>query len=372
MILSEIRHIQPKAWELLSRSVASGRVASTYLFSGKEGLGHWPLALSFAALLNCENRSEADGVLVPCGECPTCHQIATLNAGLLQIVLPIPSHKDMKEAIDLTNASLEIKRAEPFAVLTSNSQLTVPIDMAREVKRRLSLKGNEREKRVALFYQMEKMLTASADALLKLIEEPPADTVIILTAEKAESLLPTIRSRSQMLRLERIRVEVCAQYLATKYGVAPEKALLAAKVTDGNLGRGVELVSGEEEDELSQRAVGFLIFKSLVAEPGPEAVSRALEFIQDRGQAEAIYLLWGALIRDCANYAVTGDEAQIINLDHAADIKRLSAVFVDPEVAPAMAAAIKNALADLRLNVHIQPSVAALALRLGAAIRTAR
>lgn len=372
MILSDIRQIQPKAWELLSRSVASGRVASTYLFSGKEGLGHWPLALSFAALLNCPNRKELDGVLVPCGECLSCHQIATLNAGLLQIVLPIPSHKDLKEGIDLTNESLEIKRAEPFAILTSSSQLTVPIDMAREVKKRLSLKGDKQETRVALFYQMEKMLHASADALLKLIEEPPSDTVMILTAEKAENLLPTIRSRSQLIRLERTNTEVCAKYLSTKYGIAQEKALLFAKVTDGNVGRAVELASDEENEELSQRATGFLLFKTLILEPGPEAVSRALEFIQDRGQAESVLLFWGSLIRDCANYAVTGDETQIINLDYAADIKRLSQPFVDPEVAPAMTTAIKNTLADLQRNVHIQPSVAALSLRLGAALRTAR
>lgn len=372
MILSDIRLIQPKAWELLARSVGSGRVASTYLLSGKEGLGHWPLAISFAALLNCPDRRELDGVLVPCGECGSCRHIASLNAGLLQIVLPIPSHKDLKEGIDLTNESLEIKRAEPFAVLSSGSQLTVPIDMAREVKKRLSLKGDQGETRVALFYQMEKMLTASADALLKLIEEPPTDTVILMTAEKAENLLPTIRSRSQLIRLERINTTVCANYLVGKYGLTAEKAMLYAQVTDGNLGRAVELASDDDDAELSHRATGFLLFKSLFVEPAPEAVSRALEFTHDRGEAERLLLFWGSLIRDCANYAVSGDEAQIINRDYTADIVRLSQPFVDPEVAPAMTSVIKNGLADIRLNVHIQPLVAALALRLGAAIRTAR
>jgi DNA polymerase-3 subunit delta' len=335
-------------------------------------MGHWPLAIAFAALLNCKSRIEKDGALAPCGECAFCRQIAGLNAGLLQIVVPIPSHKDIKEAIDLTNESLEAKRKEPFALLTSSSQLTVPIDMAREVKKRLSLKGDHGETRVVLFYQMEKMLTASADALLKLIEEPPADTVILMTAEKAENLLPTIRSRSQLIRLERIKPEVCADYLMTKYGVTPEKGMLYAQVTDGNLGRAVDLAANDDDAELSQRATGFLLFKSLIVESPPDAVSRVLEFIHDRGEAETLFLFWGSLIRDCANYAVSGDEQQIINRDYAVDIMRLSQAFVDPEVAPAMTLAIKNGLADLRLNVHIQPSVAALSLRLGAAMRTAR
>jgi DNA polymerase-3 subunit delta' len=216
------------------------------------------------------------------------------------------------------------------------------------------------------------MLTASADALLKLIEEPPADTVILMTAEKAENLLPTIRSRSQLIRLERIKPEVCADYLMTKYGVTPEKGMLYAQVTDGNLGRAVDLAANDDDAELSQRATGFLLFKSLIVESPPDAVSRVLEFIHDRGEAETLFLFWGSLIRDCANYAVSGDEQQIINRDYAVDIMRLSQAFVDPEVAPAMTLAIKNGLADLRLNVHIQPSVAALSLRLGAAMRTAR
>jgi DNA polymerase-3 subunit delta' len=286
--------------------------------------------------------------------------------------VPIPSHKDIKEAIDLTNNALEFKRKEPFWVLTSTSQLTVPIDMAREVKRRLAMKGDQGQTRVVLFYQMEKMLTASADALLKMIEEPPSDTVILLTAEKAETLLPTIRSRAQLIRLERIKPQLCAEYLAAHYGLAPEKALLYAQVTDGNLGRAVELAADDDHADLSQRATGFLLFKSLFVEPPPEAISRVLEFTRDRGQAESLLLFWGSLIRDCANYAVSGDEEQIVNRDYAVDIKKLSQPFADPEVAPAMTDVIKNGLADMQRNVHIQPSVAALSLRLGAAIKTAR
>ncbi|MCM2271782.1 MAG: hypothetical protein NDJ18_04415 [candidate division Zixibacteria bacterium] len=372
MKLSDIRFLQPKGWSLLARAVAANRVAGTYLISGKEGLGHWQMAVSFAALLNCRTRQEIDGIPAPCGECASCHQIAGINSPALNIVLPIPSHKDLKEAIDLTNESLEYKRKEPFWILSSTSQLTVPIDMAREVKRRLAMKGDQDSTRVVLFYQMEKMLHASADALLKMIEEPPADTVILLTAEKAETLLPTIRSRAQLIRLERIKPQLCAEYLAGHYSLSPEKAMLYAQVTDGNLGRAVELAADEDHDDISQRATGFLLFKSLFLEPAPEAISRMLEFTTNRGEAESLLLFWGSLVRDCASYAVAGDDEQIINRDYTVDIKKLSQSFADPEVASAMTEQIKNTLADMRRNVHIQPSVAALALRLGAAIKTAR
>lgn len=377
MKLSDIAELQPKPWALLARACAANRVAGTYLLSGREGLGHWQLAVSFAALLNCETaraKKLQDQLPVPCGECASCRTIAALNSPALDVVLPIPSHKDLREAIDLTNDSLEEKRKEPFAIISSASQLTVPIDMAREIKRKLSLKGDGQGTRVVLFYQMDKMLAASADALLKLIEEPPADTVIILTANKPEALLPTIRSRAQLIRLDRIPESAIARYLSERYQVPEQKALLYARVTDGNLGRAIDLVLGEEADETSQRATSFLLFKSLFKESPAEAISQAMLFLGDSGrsQAEELLLFWGTLIRDCANYAATGDENQIINSDFSAEIMRLAEHFADVSLAPAMIAALKNALADVRLNVHIQPSIAALSLTFGAAIRATR
>lgn len=376
MRLSDIADLQPKAWALLARAYGSKRVAGTYLLSGREGLGHWHLAVSFAALLNCENRRniEADEAPLPCGECSSCRTMASLNSPYLDIVLPIQSHKDLKEAIDLTSASLELKRKEPFALITSTSQLTVPIDMAREIKRKLSLKGEEGQTRVVLFYQMDKMLAASADALLKLIEEPPLDTVIILSANKPETLLPTIRSRAQLIRLDRISEAVASKYLMEHYQIPEQRAILFARVTDGNLGRAIELASNEESEELSQRATGFLLFKSLFKDPAAETISQAMALMGDggRSQTEDLLLFWGTLIRDCANYAASGDADQIINCDFSAEITRLSEHFTEPSPAPAMIAALKNALADIRLNVHIQPSIAALLLKLGAAVRATR
>ncbi len=73
------------------------------------------------------------------------------------------------------------------------------------------------------------------------------------------------------------------------YAVSPEKAMLYAQVTDGNLGRAVELAADEDHDDISQRATGFLLFKSLFLESAPDAVSRMLEFIdQSRGGGVAL------------------------------------------------------------------------------------
>ena len=369
----DITRAQTRAWSILSRSFNAGRVASTYLFYGREGLGDWPLAVEFAALLNCA-KPEADPddphVSRPCGECPACRSIRGLNHEALQFIVPIGKHSKDDEAIDLINEILEMKREEPLRLLDS-SAANIPINLAREVKKNLSRMGTKGLTRVVVFYQMEKMRASSADALLKLIEEPPKNTVIILTAARPGALLPTIQSRSQKVRLERPPEQMTVDYLQSAYNLSETQAKLVTRISGGVPGVAIELAGQVDSEESGRRAVGLLLFKSLFAEQGATPVSQMLELVnlRDRGEAEDILRLWQSLIRDCAYHAATGEEADLVNVDYTPEIKRLSPRFADSSVSGRMADEIKNTLADLTLNVHIQTSLVALALKLRCAVQ---
>ena len=281
------------------------------------------------------------------------------------------SFDNMTEAVELTNQALDEKRREPFKILTSPKQTTLPIDMAREIKRHLMLKETSASKRVVLFYQMEKMLTASADALLKLIEEPPADSVILLTAERLESLLPTIQSRAQHIRLDRVPEEAAISYLKESYKLDPTRAKLLVRLANRNLGQAIDLVEHDDGDDDSRRAVGLMLFKSLFHDTNPQIVGRLVDLMprSDRGEAEEILRLWQSLTRDCANYAVNADEEELTNIDFLPEIKSCAPRFGTSDLAAGILPVIKNALADLRLNVHIQLALIALVLRLTRLIR---
>ncbi|MFZ1684473.1 MAG: hypothetical protein WAU88_10145 [Candidatus Zixiibacteriota bacterium] len=369
----DIRQYQPRAWSILSRGVVSGRTASTYLLHGPEGVGQWPMAISFAALLNCPQpiSSEDSKSLIPCGECASCRQIFHLNSPGLFLVVPIMSFDKVSEAIELTNAVLDEKREEPFKILTAPRQISLSIDMAREVKKHLMLKETDVRRRVVLFYQMEKMLTASADVLLKLIEEPPADTVILLTAERPESLLPTIQSRSQHIRLHRVPEAAAIQYLVDKYEQDPRRAKLLVRLAEQNLGRAVELCSSSDDGDESNRAIGLMLFKSLFHDNTPQATFRLQDLLPraDKSDVEQLLHLWQSLTRDCANYAVNGDEAELTNIDFLPEISACAGRFSNAELSMAFMVAIKNALADLKRNVHIQIALTALVIRLTRTIR---
>ena len=193
------------------------RIAGTYLFYGDEGTGRWFTAISLAALLNCEQPekdSELNNISVPCGKCRNCLNIFALNHESLKLIIPIPPHENkLDKAIDLTNEVIAQKREEPFGILTSSTSTNIPIALAREVKKNLALKAPSGIKRVVIFYKMEKMLSASADALLKIIEEPPEDSILILICSKPDDLLPTIQSRAQKIKIEKNRLEDIEHYL---------------------------------------------------------------------------------------------------------------------------------------------------------------
>jgi len=241
------------------------------------------------------------------------------------------------------------------------------------VKKNLSLIPGEGITQVAIFYRMDKMLVSSADALLKLIEEPPSGAVIILTAERPEALLPTIQSRAQGIKMDRVPTEVIVDYLMKKYSLEKSKALLMARISEGLPGYAVDMLAGEEDDESSRRSVGLLLYKTLLTE-SPAAMILLMEELIDfknRSEVDNLLYLWQTLVRDCSYYAITGDNQGLVNIDFVPEIIKMSRYFSTPGVTEGVMEAIKNTLADLPLNVHIQMAMAALVLKIKRTIKSA-
>ncbi len=360
---------QADAWTALAGAYAADRVASTYLVHGPEGVGAWALAIEFAALLNCESVqseiSESSDVR-PCGNCQPCRAVYDLNFEGLFPVVPIGKHKNLKEAIDLTNETLENKRQEPFCQLDQSSPVSIPIDLAREVRRRLATRPAEGITRVVVFYRMDLMRLASADALLKLIEEPPRDTVIVLTAAQPEALLPTILSRARKVRLKLPPEELLVDYLTRNYQATETAARLAVRVCRRSLGKALGMVAGDTAAGADRRAIGLMLFRGLMLDPEPDLISQMSDLLnfRDRGSAVEMIQLWQSLVRDCAYLAGSGDTLDLVNVDFQSEIESIAPRLADPGVVQRVVETTKNTLADLRLNVHIQPALVAMALKL--------
>ncbi|MEP0828732.1 MAG: hypothetical protein HRF51_09440 [bacterium] len=364
--------------KILLGSLNRGKVASTYLFYGDDGVGKWGMALALAALLNCEKPArDDDGKIVDsCGQCRNCRLIAGFNFTEMLFALPLPPHKNDKEYAELFLEFLQTKKAEPYQIVTGNRQLTIPIDAAREIKKKCAIRPAAGLKRVVLFYQMEKMLQASADSLLKLIEEPPPETVIVLTANSPGNLLPTIQSRSQKVRFAPVSQPEAVAYLTQRYGLPEEKAAVAARLGRGSIGKALNYISNPADSEqpetedtadtaISFRQKSFLMFKGLFSKDTPAALDTIDNLLKsnDRGDAERVLEQWQSFLGDmiCAKY---DNPTGIINSDFAHDIDGFSAKIYDSDLIARLTEEIKLTVLGLRRNTHPRLALAALAIRM--------
>jgi len=183
---------------LLARSLAQDNVAHAYLFSGPPGIGKYALARTFAQALNCLEPPR-------CGRCRPCRLIAR------------DAHPDVRP------------------IVRPADKKNLGIDEIKELREDVALKPLEARYKVYLLREAEDLSEAAANALLKTLEEPPPNVVLLLTAADASLLLPTVVSRCQHLRLRPVpRATVVAQCVAA--GVSPAEAERLADLAAGRLG----------------------------------------------------------------------------------------------------------------------------------------
>jgi len=221
----------------LRASVREGRIPHAQLFSGISGIGKLQLALAYAQYLNCPHRTEEDS----CGTCPTCLQFEKLQHPDLHFAFPIVKTDAADTCNDFLEPWREIVLNKHYfdlddwhkALGVETKQSMIYEKESGEILRKLSLKPYGDGYKVMIIWQPEKMNATSANKLLKLLEEPPVQTVFLLVSEHPEQLLSTIQSRVQTIRVPRLKTEVIAQALMQK-GISPTKATDIARIANGS------------------------------------------------------------------------------------------------------------------------------------------
>ena len=219
----------------LRLAVREGRVPHAQLFTGISGIGKLQLALAYVQYLNCPHRTDEDS----CGTCPTCMQYQHLQHPDLHFVFPLPGAGDACDNyLEPWREILLNRRYFDLddwyqAIGAENKQGLIPQSEAQEIIRKLSLKAYGEGYKVVVIWQPEKMNTVAANKLLKLLEEPPAETVFLLVSDTPEQLLSTILSRVQTIRVPRLDEATIAAGLE-KEGIEPGKAKDIARIANGS------------------------------------------------------------------------------------------------------------------------------------------
>jgi DNA polymerase-3 subunit delta' len=303
------------AVDLLGEHIARGQVRHAYLFTGPRGVGRRTLAVKMAQALNC-TQPPAPGE--PCGACRNCTRIEKMQ------------HPD-----------LAVVQAEQEGGV-------LKVDQVRELQRSLALHPYEARYRVALLLRFEEAHASAMNALLKTLEEPGPQVVLLLTAESAESLLPTIVSRCEVLRLRPLPLEQTSRGLVVNWGLASEEAELLAHISSGRPGFALRL--HQEPERMAQRQAWLNDQARLLHASRVERFAYAEPLSKDKEALRGVLLVWLSYWRDVLLKAA-GAAAPISNLDRQEEIEQL-AEQVGMQAAHRSAAAIERNLERLERNVN--------------------
>lgn len=253
----------------LTGMVKGNRLSHALLFMAKEGTGGLPLALAFAQYLVCEKVNnpstgpslfgDAEPVEIPddaCGQCASCTKAADMVHPDIHYSYPVITKKtgDKPISADFITEWRTFVKKQPYAnvydwlqfIGAENKQGNITARECNEIGRKLTLKSFESLNKVLVMW-MPEYLDKEGNKLLKIIEEPPPNTIFILVAEEDSKILPTILSRTQLVRIPQLDTPEIERALL-KAGAPAESARKAASLSDGNYYEALQMIHHSDND----------------------------------------------------------------------------------------------------------------------------
>lgn len=247
---------QEEAKLQLIKEIKEGRIPHAKLICGREGTGKLPLAIAYARYICCDHPNDNDA----CGTCPNCIKINKLAHPDVHFVFPVIKKKSAKEVVsdDYIAEWRELLNNTPYFNLgiwlkemgAENQQAQIYVKESDEILRKLSLKSSQGGYKIMIIWLPEKMNMECSNKLLKLLEEPPAQTIFLLVSEEPDLLLTTIQSRAQRFKLNHIEEKEIAKVLVGKFGLSEPDATNIAHLSEGNYLKALETIHLSEENKL--------------------------------------------------------------------------------------------------------------------------
>lgn len=307
----------------LIQSAQTGIVPHARLFTEQGGAGAFPLALAYARYLNCTDRTETDA----CGHCPSCRKYDELVHPDLHFVFPIVSKKEKKKEVcdDYLAEWRAFLKDRPYFSIddwldyidAGNSQALIYSKESEEIIHKLSLKIYEADYRILLVWLPEKLHPTCANKLLKIIEEPPVNTVILMVSETPDLILGTIQSRAQRMHIRPIQTQAIAAAMISRYGLSREDAQHVAHLSGGDYLKAMEAISlGEENKFFLEQFKGMMRNSWARNVKGMRAMADTMAVI-GRERQKNFLAYCQHLIRENFMYRFQAPELNYMNLDEA-------------------------------------------------------
>ena len=291
--------------ESLKRMITSDRLPGALLFAGEEGVGKKRFALEVARALNCRTPKNGEA----CGVCSSCTRIVKLN---------YPEREDADEWTQI------IWTDHPDVGLVVAPKRVLRVEQMRQIEKEANFRPFEGKARVFLIDEADKLNDASANALLKVLEEPPRTSHLILITARPAMLLPTILSRCQMIRFAPLAPQEIESYLIKKEGADKKTAHLRARAAGGSIGRAL---AGDMVTFTSQRKAMLGVLNALVMTRDRAQLLRSAEQLNEaqyKEEFEERLDVLETLIRDAWMLSLGVKQDLVVNADLLPELDKLS------------------------------------------------
>ena len=295
------------------------------ILAGPKGSGKYTLALMLAQLVNCLEPIEIDGMPDFCGHCRNCTRIGEAANLDTRIAEAVDAREEMREADKRDTRILIQTHPDVLIVPPDPPQLLIKMGQVRQVIHAAYYRPPVEARRAITIFTSSAFMKEAANSLLKVLEEPPAHTSLILLTENPQELLPTIRSRAILHRLGALPAADLEELLAVRRSeLKPQERALAARLAEGAVGRalGLDLAA-----YLASRQDALIILRTALQQPDYSQLFRATEAYRAGadGQEKTVQLLRaiGSLVEDLL-LVVAGTPALIRNVDMASELERLA------------------------------------------------
>lgn len=289
----------------LKRMLVSDRLPGAMLFTGEEGIGKKLFALEIARALNCRSPRDQEA----CGVCPSCVRTLKLN---------YPLREDAEEWTQI------IWTDHPDVGLVVAPKRVLRVDQMRQIEKEANFRPFEGKARVFLIDEADKLNDASANALLKVLEEPPKTSHLILITARPAMLLPTILSRCQMIRFSPLTPDEIESHLVKNDLVDRETARLRARAAGGSIGRAL---AGDLVTFTSQRKAMLKVLNALVLSDDRAQLLRSAEQLNEaqyKEEFEERLDVLETLVRDAWMLSLGVESSQLVNEDLSAELTEIS------------------------------------------------
>jgi DNA polymerase-3 subunit delta' len=309
----------------LREAIRSGRFPHSLILAGPRGSGKYTLSIMLAKAVNCLSPVETNGLPDFCGFCANCTRIDASANLEERVAEAVSAREDMRDADKRETRIMIQTHPDVLVVPPDPPQLLIKLGQVRQVIHAAYYRPPVEARRAFTIFTSSAFMKEAANSLLKLLEEPPDHTSLVLLSENPQELLPTIRSRAIVHRLGAIPAAELETLLAQRRPeLKPKERALAARLAEGGVGRALGL---DLNAWVASRRDALVILHTALRDPDYSALFHATETYRAGadGQEKTVSLLraLGSLVEDLL-LIVAGTPGLIRNLDLDPDLQRLA------------------------------------------------